>query len=303
MAKRKKTPVSKNKKRVLSAAGLFAAGSILGAAITEPPDETPNRVYSLLDNELVETQETASEETSGNDNKFIQSIMTPETITEKVEEDKIFEEYPVPDADPETEMIANENSETEFVSNWFEEDIIEEEPPKTDIAVDNSTSDIFEWENWNDTYDNSENEAVAKDWFEEEPKEEVGFLSESPMTDSNWMTGQDESSIETETSLVILSETSSMNSELVAQLEGIAFFWAPSGEKVHIDPTCRSFKKGITFAGTLEEAKSVRTEGWCGICSKSVDPTYNFYATREILEACYTYNDFLAGIPADAFQD
>lgn len=287
MAKRTKILVSKTKKRILSAAGIFAAGSILGASITEPPDKTPNRSYSLLDNEIVETQGVASEETTGNsenDDEFIQSIMKSKETTEKIEEPTVAE-VPVSDTilDTETEIVVDEipESAAETVTNWFEfeKDGSEETTPET-FTVDGT-----------------------KDWFEESPEEDIEILPELPAVDSDWMSGQEKSSIETEPSVVTLGETSSMTSELVAQLEGIAFFWAPSGEKIHVDPTCRSFKKGITYAGTLEEATSVRSGGWCGICSKNVDTTYNFYATREILEACYTYNDFLSGIPSDAFHN
>lgn len=87
-------------------------------------------------------------------------------------------------------------------------------------------------------------------------------------------------------------------------LEGIAFFWAPTGDKVHLDPNCRSFKKGFTFAGTLAEAQSVRTKGWCGFCAKgaNANTTTNKQATASVLERCYSYNDYINGIPADAFN-
>lgn len=92
---------------------------------------------------------------------------------------------------------------------------------------------------------------------------------------------------------------SGMTAERIAELTGVAVFWAPTGEKVHCNPECRTFKRGYTFAGTLEQARTVRSEGWCGICSKKV--TYA-YATAENLAECYTYEDFCAGIPDDAFK-
>lgn len=87
-------------------------------------------------------------------------------------------------------------------------------------------------------------------------------------------------------------------------LVGVAFFWAPTGDKVHMDPNCRSFKKGYTYAGTLTQAKSVRTKGWCGYCAKGANAstTTNSAATAKALEKCYTYNDYLNGYPADAFN-
>lgn len=87
-------------------------------------------------------------------------------------------------------------------------------------------------------------------------------------------------------------------------LEGVAFFWAPTGDKVHLDPNCRSFKKGYTFAGTLAQAQTVRTKGWCGYCAKSANAntTTNSKATAAALAKCYSYNDYINGIPADAFN-
>lgn len=87
-------------------------------------------------------------------------------------------------------------------------------------------------------------------------------------------------------------------------LEGIAFFWAPTGDKVHMDPNCRSFKTWYTFAGTLEEVRTVRTKGWCGYCAQDANgsTTTNPMATAAVLEKCYSYNDYINGIPADAFN-
>jgi len=92
---------------------------------------------------------------------------------------------------------------------------------------------------------------------------------------------------------------SSLSTERISHLIGNAVFWAPTGNKIHLDPSCSSFKAGITYAGTLQEAQSVRTEGWCGICSKyaTATTTSSSYATAEILVNCYTYEDYLNQIP------
>lgn len=102
----------------------------------------------------------------------------------------------------------------------------------------------------------------------------------------------------------IVHEDSSLTSEMIYELEGIAFFWAPSGNKVHLSPNCRSFKKGYTFAGTLEQAQSVRTGGWCGTCSKyaNSETNENAYATKEALAYCYSYSDYVSQVPAAAFE-
>lgn len=92
---------------------------------------------------------------------------------------------------------------------------------------------------------------------------------------------------------------SSMTLELAKSLEGKAVFWAPTGTKVHLDHECRSFKLGIAYAGTLEEAQSVRTEGWCGYCAKGQGDSFdgNYHATVDVILDCYTYSDYLNGIP------
>ena len=98
--------------------------------------------------------------------------------------------------------------------------------------------------------------------------------------------------------------TVSADDSSLSSLEGIAFFWAPTGNKVHLDPNCRSFKTWYTFAGTLEEARTVRTGGWCGYCADGANSstTTNPLATKAVLEKCYSYNDYINGIPADAFN-
>lgn len=44
-------------------------------------------------------------------------------------------------------------------------------------------------------------------------------------------------------------------------------FWGHTGDKIHIDPNCRTIKNG-SIGGTLDEAKSAGHNGWCGVCSK-----------------------------------
>ena len=82
-------------------------------------------------------------------------------------------------------------------------------------------------------------------------------------------------------------------------LRGIAVFWAPTGNKIHSSPACRSFKTGVAYAGTYEQAVSVRTDGWCGICGSFTDT--NPHAVDYFLDDCYTFEDFAAQIPAEAF--
>ena len=106
-----------------------------------------------------------------------------------------------------------------------------------------------------------------------------------------------------ETEIIKTDEPSSMTEERIEELEGKAVFWAPTGHKVHLDPACWSFKLGVTYAGTLEEAESVREKGWCGSCGQngSYDGK-NTQATKEVLAECYTYEDYIAEIPSRVFE-
>lgn len=91
---------------------------------------------------------------------------------------------------------------------------------------------------------------------------------------------------------------SSMTEELAKSLEGIAVFWAPTGSKIHLDHECSSFKLGVAYAGTLDEAQSVRSGGWCGKCAKGQgEYVKNYHATVDVILDCYTYSDYLNGIP------
>lgn len=44
-------------------------------------------------------------------------------------------------------------------------------------------------------------------------------------------------------------------------------YWGHTGDKIHINPECRTIKNG-TLSGSLDEAKAAGHNGWCGICSK-----------------------------------
>lgn len=90
---------------------------------------------------------------------------------------------------------------------------------------------------------------------------------------------------------------STMTYARVKELTGVAAFWAPTGNKVHQSPFCSSFKGGAVFAGTVDQASTVRTGGWCGVCGSFTDT--NRYALPSILESCLTYEDYVAAHPGD----
>lgn len=101
------------------------------------------------------------------------------------------------------------------------------------------------------------------------------------------------------------NEGSTMDDDRIAELEGVAVFWSPTGNKIHLSYNCNSFKKGIAYAGTLEDAIKVRDGGFCGTCSKTAEVekfTVNTRATKRVLELCYTAEDFDNKIPASAYK-
>jgi hypothetical protein len=55
----------------------------------------------------------------------------------------------------------------------------------------------------------------------------------------------------------------------------------------------------------VEEANSVKFEGWCGVCSKHANENTktNVNATPEVIADCYSLEDYLNHIPAEFFDD
>lgn len=148
------------------------------------------------------------------------------------------------------------------------------------------SADVFSYEQFYGLYDASVFD-VTDEYYETESETE--YISESI----------EETKQYSDESVSITHSDSSMTAELARSLEGKAVFWAPTGNKIHLDHECRSFKLGIAYAGTIDEARNVRTEGGGGYCAKgqSDNFTSNYYATLESIADCYTYSDYLNGIP------
>lgn len=295
MPKRKKK--TKHTKGILTAAGLFTAGSIVGAAfdfssisgfveITAP---SLNAVLSASDTpeENEETTQFLSAET--------ENAYTPEKPeeTEKADfaetpsvsentETAVPEPTPAPAPDPVPEP--NLVSEPNFISEPVVEPMAEPEPQPEAEPQSDWMEAIFV------PASDASSEPPAEDWMITEPDDAAPFQTITPSP-----------------------ETSSMTDELAGMLESIAVFWTPSGEKIHLDPACRAFENGqnIRFAGTLEEAQSVCPDGWCKWCTEHLYGTENSvfyvkgnpYAALEPLTFSYTYDDYLNKIPASAFGD
>lgn len=187
----------------------------------------------------------------------------------------------------------NKNDDIDIV---FDELTIEQ---VSDIEVTEAESD--------DKYDIASDTTKSDDTInvQETTKPETEKLPETTRIPETTKVPETQNIPDTTAVILIKRSDSSMTRERILELENVAVFWAPTGKKMHLDPDCKSFKLGFTFAGTLEEAKSARDGGWCGICSKGMtDEKYlsNYKATAERLADCYTYEDFSNKIPAEAFK-
>lgn len=324
MAKRKNTAAvklnSKYKRKLAAAAGIFAAGSMVGASVdfsgvpayfeilkpsvtvvsdrTEAPsdDETaqmlnaaPAPSYTAPETEKTEVPVTVPVTPPA-------AEVLPEPVPDP-EPSPVPAPDPVPEPVPEIppEPVTNPEPDIDF-SDWMEAIFVPAEPPAAEQPVPEQSSaepPVPEpsvpsvsvpsagepVEDWMDT-----------DWFVPVPDSEA-VPPAVPSTDA-----------------VPAPDTSSMTEELAGMLENVAVFWAPSDGKIHLDPACRAFGT-VCFAGTLEEAQSVRTAGWCLWCAEHLAGTDNavfyvkgnVYAASEQLLRSYTYSDYMNKIPSGAF--
>ncbi len=111
--------------------------------------------------------------------------------------------------------------------------------------------------------------------------------AETPPPETEWIQDtEEEPAIVGSDSTTTSPEGSTMTETYAASLVGQAYYWAPSGTKIHTTPYCSSLKE-VIYAGTLAEAESVKDGGFCKRC-KSPDQT------REAIMGCYTYADYMA---------
>lgn len=141
---------------------------------------------------------------------------------------------------------------------------------------------------------------------ETEPPETKAPENKPPETQKPETKAPDTKAPETEPpkkTITITHKDSSLSPEMVESLEGVAAFWAPTGTKIHLDPFCWTLR-GVVYAGTVEEANSVKDGGWCGVCSKHANENTisNVNATPEVIADCYSLEDYLNQIPASAFD-
>ncbi len=307
--------------------GVGILGNILlggGESISEPNEtneqivETSGESENSLSKTVPETMselynpfEEESEQTPTEIESVTEPYISPETEPETEpyippEIESETEPYIPPETEPETEPYIPPETESETEPYIPPETKSETElyiPPETESATTAPIGEEMQWV-WDNTA--AEAETFSETEYYSEPET---YANPEPFTETEpyyepetYAETEPEPEPETEPMVTVLHSDSSMTAERISELEEIAYFWAPSGNKVHINPDCRTFQKGYVFAGTLEQAESVRTEGFCGICSKSATRTGNIYATIGNLEKCYTYEDFSNGIPAEAFE-
>lgn len=301
MAKKKKTNIpARFRGRLLAAAGIFAAGSLVGSALEIPPMSAyfeitvpdvlklPDRETSVpVSGETFQTLETPVQEPSVPSVSVQENVPVPEQPS-----------APAPEIHPETEV------QTPQTVPDVSEPVIppQSQPdPVPDPAVPSPVQD--DWM------------APESDWMagifvpaEPAPSPEPvpAPVPEEWMETPEWqipVSGSEAPPVPEPSS----PQTSSMTEELAAMLENLAVFWSTADNKIHLDPSCPS--AAVLFAGTVEEAQSVRTEGWCRRCAEHLDGTDNSafyikgnsYADAGRIAASYTFSDYLNGIPAEAF--
>lgn len=279
-------------KKLTAAVGIFAAGSVVGAEV----DFSALSPYFELAVPISTEASVSDSSTSSRDETTADIDVNDTTVPNTKTDDTAYTN----DTVVETEKVVYEVSDTPEITyepSYSEpdssldtgEDIVPSTEPTLDTAPNTDYETIFD-EIAGGNSDNvaeKDNDLTYKsdDWMEAVfvPSDASGNLGES--NGSAEVTGAD---------------GSSMTAELAGMLENVAVFWTRSGEKIHLDPNCRSVGD-VHYAGTLEEAQSVRTGGWCKQCAEHLAGTDNatFYikgnvlATYESLISSYTYEDYI----------
>ena len=292
--------ITKYNKKLAAAAGIFAAGSLVGASVDLSSAPAYFEVLKPSVTVVSDRDETPAETVPSVQPETVPAPAAPAVPKEETPSPVIPpaaevtpEPAPVPSPAPEADPAVTPEPDT----GMFPESVPELFPEASPVIPPELPAEP--------------DPAPEPDWMEgifvpaPEPSEDPAGVPDDWM-DPEWNTAVPAPEPPAETP--VSPGTSSMTEELAGMLENVAVFWAPSGGKIHLDPDCRSFGT-VKYAGTLEEAQTVRTEGWCRWCAEHLDGTDNsvFYikgnvcATTEQLIRSYTYDDYLNNIPADAF--
>ena len=269
MKKRKKS--SSSRKSISALAGIFAAGAVVGAAFDFSSMFYLTGTDFPSASDMPETTEIITKEETAQQ-------LSAETQPTSTSAEIPNNHSPASPPAQETEAVASQESVS--LPDTTTQPITESHPESPSAsAPEPETEPDSDWIEAIFLPSAESVEPETDDWMEDD-----------------WMQTEPESIAQ-----------SSMTAELAGMLEAIAVFWTPSDGTVHLDPACRSLT--VRFAGTLEEAQSICTDGWCKLCAEHLIHTDNTvfyidgnrYATLEQIASSYSYADYLNGFPADAF--
>lgn len=82
------------------------------------------------------------------------------------------------------------------------------------------------------------------------------------VSETNFMTASTSNSASPST-----TTTTTASALTTAKANPKIVYWGHTGEKLHIDPNCRTIKNGA-LSGSLDEAKAAGHSDWCQVCSK-----------------------------------
>ncbi len=292
MAKRKTQLIpTKYRKKLLTAAGIFAAGSFVGSALEIPPMSAYFEITTPDSAEIAETvtPSPAPEETFQSLSAETEAPYIPPETEAQIPPSPVTPAAPLPETKPE-ETVPEAVPAPEPPAVQWQEPVPEPSAPAVTPKEDSDWMEgIF----------------IPASPLPETPVPESPALWEDDWMASLWPEPEPDPapSVSTPSS----PDTSSMTDELAVMLENIAVFWSNADNKIHLDPTCPG--ASVLFAGTVEEAQTVRNAGWCRRCAEHLDGTDNTtfyikgnpYASVEAVAASYSYGDYQQGIPADAF--
>jgi hypothetical protein len=270
------------------AAGIFAAGSVVGSALEIPP---VTAYLELLAPSAVTVTDPPAETSASADVPDTEAPVLPAPVPETpAVPEKAPEQIPeTPYVPVPEEPAVQETPDREWDWNWESVPATPSVPAEPDVPEAPEVPVYDEYPDW------MEGLFVPADPL---PAPEENDWMDTPAWENP--DSADTGSVPEDT------QSSSMTEELAGMLENIAVFWSTADNKIHLEPTCTS---GTLFAGTIEEAQTVRTDGWCRRCAEHLDGTSNevFYikgnafAVTESLLDCYSFSDYLRKSPSDAF--
>lgn len=283
MAKPKKKKLFSN--RIMAIAGLFTAGSIVGSSVDF--DSLLELNYTIPSLQISDLNENTS-----SDDGVISETERDTIQVSTVQEPDISDTFV-------TEPVAQVISKEQIAEPPMSEQVIPEQTLVSEYPIEKRETEPSQ---------EPKSTPVPNDDWRQDDWMEALFVPEErpevyPISSIDWME-EEEVLVQPD---AVSTNPSSMTSELAGMLEGIAVFWDPFGDRIHLNPSCRSFEENtVRYTGTLEEAQTICAE-WCKLCAEHLIGTEssefyikgNIYSTKEILLNSYTYNDYCNGIPSN----